>query len=66
MSYMFLIVCLKDTYQFFKREVLAVKLRNFFFVLYMRGDAFDTIFIEHGIIQDHLFYKSLIKVEGII
>lgn len=33
---------------------------------YMRNDVFDTIFIEHGIIQDHLLYKLLTKVEGII
>lgn len=32
----------------------------------MRNDVFDTIFIEHGIIQDHLLYKLLTKVEGII
>lgn len=34
--------------------------------LYMRNDVFDTIFIGHGIIESHLFYKLLIKVKGII
>lgn len=32
----------------------------------MRNDVFDAIFIGHGIIEGHLFYKLSVKVKGII
>lgn len=67
MSYMFLIVCLKEADQCSWERNLGSKVRGIFCVyLYMRNDVFDTIFIGRGIIEGHLFYKLLIKVKGII